>query len=202
MRLISLAPTLFLLFSAFFVFSFETTNLSTELKTTSSRMEPVTAFGLAAGILQFVQFSSDIFKAACDSYQTLQQDNVDRICERLKELSNELDDSLPSAAVPTSHPGRQPLLPREHESKEEILLRDLARRCRQDCEKLVMRLGRLRSGSGPRQFWASLKEALSGSLSSGKDSLRQLQERIKQHESTLTVHMCAVIVWVRCLDTL
>lgn len=159
-----------------------------------SMMEPVTAFGLAAGILQFVQFSSDIFKAAYGSYQTLQRNDVDGICGRLKELSNELDDSLQSAAGPTGHSGRQTLVPRERGSREELLLRDLARSCRQDCENLVTRLGMLRSRSGPRQFWASLKDALNGSLSSGQDSLRHIQDRIKQHESTLTVHMCAVMV--------
>lgn len=157
-------------------------------------MDPVTAFGLAASILQFVQFSSDIFKTAYGSYQTLQRDDVDGICERLKVLSNELDDSLQSAAGPASHSERQPLLPRAHESKAEIFLRDLAKSCRQDCEKLVNRLGILRNRSGPRQFWASLRDALNGSLSSGQDSLHQIQDRIKQHESTLTVHMCAVMV--------
>lgn len=157
-------------------------------------MDPVTAFGLAAGILQFVQFSSDIFKTAYGSYQTLQRYDVDGICERLKVLSNELNDSLQSAAGPASHSERQPLLPRAHESQAEIYLLDLAKRCRQDCEKLVNRLGILRNRSGPRQFWASLRDALNGSLSSGQDSLRQIQDHIKQHESTLTVHMCAVIV--------
>lgn len=157
-------------------------------------MEPVTAFGLAAGILQFVQFSSDIFKTAYGSYQALQRDDVDGICERLKVLSNELDDSLQSAAGPASHSERQPLLPRAHESKAEILLRDLAKSCRQDCDQLVNRLGILRNRSGPRQFRASFRDALNGSLSSGQDSLRQIQDRIKQHESTLTVHMCAVMV--------
>lgn len=157
-------------------------------------MDPVTAFGLAAGILQFVQFSSDIFKTAYGSYRLLQQDGADAICERLKELSNELKDSLQSAAKPQSHSGHPLPFSCEAESKEEILLRNLAKGCHQDCEILITRLGVLRSRSGPRQFWASFKDALSGSLSSGKDSLHQIQDRIKQHESTLTVHMCAVMV--------
>lgn len=194
MGLISLALTFLWLFFDFLAFSLEPIHLSTELKTVTSRMEPITAFGLAAGILQFVQFSSDIFKAAYGSYQTLKRDDVDGICERLIELSSELDDSPQSAARPTSHSGPQQLLPRERESKENVLLRDLAKSCRQDCEKLVERLGMLRDRSGPRQFWASFKDALNGSLSSGQDSLRQIQDRIKQHESTLTVHMCAVMV--------
>lgn len=156
-------------------------------------MEPVAAFGLAAGILQFVQFSSKVFKTAYGSYQALQRDDVDGICGRLKELSHELNDSLQSAARPPSHPGQQPLMPCELESKEEILLRELAESCHQDCEQLVSRLVTLRSRNGPRQFWTSFKDALNVSLSSGKDSLLQIQDRIKQHESTLTAHMCAVM---------
>lgn len=76
--------------------------------------------------------------------------------------------------------------------REELLLHDLAEDCRQDSEKLVTRSSmRIRKHSGPQRFWTSFKDALNGNLSSGQDSLRQIQDRMKYYESTLTVHMCA-----------
>lgn len=158
-------------------------------------MDPVTAFGLAAGVLQFVQFSSDIFKNAYGTLKISQgpiKNGPDAICKRLDELSQELHGRTSpqsSGPRPTSSPASPDI-----DTQEEELLHELAENCRKDCKKLTSRLEMLRRSKGPRRFWKSLKDALKDKVPGDQDSLRQMQDRIKQYESSLTLHMCAVML--------
>lgn len=147
-------------------------------------MDPVTTLGVAAAVLQFIQFSSGLFKGVYSIYKvsrgpSSEPNSLDTIHERLQDISSDL-----------SGPVQRP----DHCSKNETRLYDLAKSCHEDCNVLIARIEKLRGKSGPRAVWSSFREALKESFNTRDNSLRQLQERVMQYESSITLHICAVLM--------
>lgn len=151
-------------------------------------MDPVTAFGLAAGILQFVQFSSGLLKSSAQIYRASRPPSsasdgleLGAVCDRLKSLSSELS--------------KYPQGP-HRPSQNEKFLQDLAKSCQKDCENLLKKLQKLRASGRRKRLWRSFREALEDSFTNAEsDSFRQLQDRLKSYESSLSLHMSAVIMY-------
>lgn len=152
-------------------------------------MDPVTVFGLAAAVLQFVQFSNGLLKSSVKIYATSRPSSsgddaacvaLDAICERLHNLSSDL--SIPAQDSSTSL------------SRNEKVLQDLAIACQKDCEDLVDKLKDVRAKSRRKRFWNSFQEALRDSFQGRPDSFRQFQDRLKAYESSMSLHMSAVIM--------
>lgn len=147
-------------------------------------MDPVTTLGVAAAVLQFIQFSSGLFRGVYSIYKVSrgsspQENSLDTIHGRLQDISSNL-----------SGPAQRP----DHISRNETRLYDLAKSCHGDCNVLIVRIEKLRGKSGPRAVWSSFREALKESFNTREDSLRQLHERVIQYESSMTLHICAVLM--------
>ncbi|KAH8744193.1 hypothetical protein F5883DRAFT_590664 [Diaporthe sp. PMI_573] len=114
-------------------------------------MDPVTAFGLAAGVVQFVQFSNNLLHSSVKIYNasnpsSAQTQTLDALCARLKDVSARL--STPKQGISVNI------------SQNDINLGDLAAACQKDSDMLLAKLRDLRTNSGHRRFWKSLREAL------------------------------------------
>lgn len=154
-------------------------------------MDPVTAFGLAAGVVQFVQFSNRLLKSSVKVYKasnpsSSKAESLDALCERLKGLSTKLSTSKHGISV--------------NISQNDINLRDLAASCQNDCDTLLAKLEDLRARSGRRRFWKSLREALKDGSGMTQDSFQQMQERLRTYESSMSLHMCATLMYVGSND--
>lgn len=147
-------------------------------------MDPVTTLGVAAAVLQFVQFSTSLFKGVYSVYKVSRgsssgPNSLETIHGRLQDISSDL-----------SGPAQRP----DGCSRNETRLYDLATSCHKDCNVLVARIEKLRGRSGPRAVWSSFREALKESFNTREDSLRQLHERVMQYESSVTLYICAVLM--------
>lgn len=148
-------------------------------------MDPVTAFGLAAGVVQFVQFSNRLFTSSVKIYKvsrpsSSQEESLDALCTRLKDLSTKLSTSAHGTS--------------SNISRNDSNLRDLAASCQKDCDALLAKLTDLRAKNSHRRFWKSFREALKDGSGMTQDSFRQLQERLRTYESSMSLHMCAAIM--------
>lgn len=148
-------------------------------------MDPVTAFGLAAGVVQFVQFSNRLLNSSVKIYiasnpSLVQEESLDTLCARLKDLSTKLSTAPHGISV--------------NVSQNDGHLHDLAASCQKDCDTLLAKLMDLRSRSGHRRFWKSIREALKDGSGMTRDSFCQLQDRLKTYESSMSLHMCASLM--------
>lgn len=146
-------------------------------------MDPLSALGIAAAVVQFVQFTADLFNRTRKIYQSGASEKTDRleyIYETLSELSAKL--SSPATGIRFVNTG----LPKDAPS-----LTELATRCRKYCDELLAAIENIRSKSvsGPR-LWRSFRTAMMEVMKKGE--IEQLQERIDSYQRLMVIHLCSV----------
>ncbi|KAH6962433.1 hypothetical protein BKA56DRAFT_174743 [Ilyonectria sp. MPI-CAGE-AT-0026] len=146
-------------------------------------MDPLSALSLAAAVVQFVQFTTDLFNGTRKIYQSGASEKTERleyIYETLSELSANL--SSPSTGIRFVNTG----LPKDTPS-----LTELATRCRKDCDELlaVIESIKSKSASGPR-LWRSFRTAMTEVMKTGE--IEQLRERIGGYQRLMVIHLCSV----------
>lgn len=146
-------------------------------------MDPVSALGLAAAVVQFVQFTASLFNGTRQIYQSGGSERTERleyIHGTLSKLSNEL---LSPAIGP--QPGNSA------RSNHATSLAELATRCKRDCDELLAVFDKIktRSASGPK-LWKSFRLAIMEVMKTGE--IEQLQGRIDSYQRAMVVHLCSV----------
>lgn len=158
-------------------------------------MDPLTAVGLAASILQFVQFGGSLLSKAHQIHTSALgalPDHIDceKVTIRLIDLAEKLKDSLKndfgdaqplSSAITSSR-----MTP--HAEK----LREICNDCIGVSGILLERLERLRwNETDKRRKWKSLRQALKSVWS--KSDLDTIAARLLGYERELELHLCAEI---------
>ena len=137
-------------------------------------MDPFTALGAAANIIQFVSFAAALIsqtkEVSCSAAGcSMKAATLEASYDRLKTLSNEL------ATVSFNPPA----------------IRDLWLACKNDCDRLLGTLQRLRSSNKPNKTWKSFTVALRTVWKASEIS--DLEDRLRRTQSVLTLHICANI---------
>ncbi|KAI0183876.1 hypothetical protein EV127DRAFT_254681 [Xylaria flabelliformis] len=153
-------------------------------------MESLAALGLAAAVVQFVDFAKNLLLDTRDIYRSEKgalEDNLqlEQICEVLKRLSGELvieKDHLVPSRESTYH-----LV-----STEDALgLKNLASSCKADCDELLSIMRNLSVDTGANRRWNSIKASVKNFQRKGQ--IKGLEDRIAKAQNLMTLHVQSVI---------
>ncbi|KAK1635619.1 hypothetical protein BDP81DRAFT_450488 [Colletotrichum phormii] len=144
-------------------------------------MDPFTALGLAAAIIQFVEFGAKLVSNSREIYvstdgRTKEHETLDEICSDLRFLVDDIDEAADLAGEPTKR------------IDEEVALRKLAEKCRNTALELQSLLKSLYCTPGGRV--ASLKQALRAAW--GKRKVDDVEARLKEYRQELMTHLVAI----------
>jgi len=149
-------------------------------------MEPFTALGLAAAIVQFVQFSSRILSASREIYVShnglsKHHESLDGISTHMLKIVEELDHSAIDVGV------------NPFAIKEEEGLVALSTKCKVTAGELQSLLRKLRTTPGGRI--PSFRQAVKGVL--GNRKLGDMEASLKEYRLELMVHLAAITRYER-----
>jgi len=148
----------------------------------TATMETLAALGLAGNIVQFIQFTSQLMKDSSELRKssvgyTAKVLELETLYGHLHELNASIETSLRSASVYISSSGA-------------ASFGNLSTLCKEDCVKLLETVSQLRLQKGSNTGWKSFRAALQ--LHWKKGEIRDLEERLKRTESTITLHTCTM----------
>ncbi|GAB1319138.1 NACHT-NTPase and P-loop NTPases N-terminal domain-containing protein [Madurella fahalii] len=152
-------------------------------------MEPLTALGLAANVIQFVSFASSlIFKireiSTSADGATSEVTTLDTVYGRLHSLSSELELASQRDAMLEAVSEKPDIVNRV------FAINDLSRSCKEDCDKLLNIVQMLKSDDGTKHRWQSFRLALKGVWKS--DEIARLEQRLHYTQTSLTLQVCAL----------
>ncbi|KAI0439403.1 hypothetical protein F4803DRAFT_568545 [Xylaria telfairii] len=156
-------------------------------------MESLAALGLAAAVVQFVDFTKTLLLDTRDIYRSRKgalEENLqlEQICEVLKRLNGELRvEKYPVAAALDS-------VYLAVSAEDVNGLKKLASSCKNDCDELLSIIQDLSVDSGANRGWRSLKASVRNFQQ--KSQIKGLEERITKTQNIMTVHIQSVIRFV------
>jgi hypothetical protein len=146
------------------------------------KMDPLTALGVAASIIQFVDFGSSLVSGSVERYRSAtgasaSNDELESLTEDLRNMSTELE-----VAPHASHTGQL--------SKNEVTLSKLSSKCHDVADELLAMLDDLRV-RGKHKALGSLMQAI---RSMGKEKkIRELRKRLQTIQSSLILCLSAIM---------
>ncbi|KAM7222960.1 hypothetical protein V8F06_001516 [Rhypophila decipiens] len=150
-------------------------------------MEPLVALSLAGSIVQFVQFATQLFNGARALHSSpggssVESSRLEDVYTRLAALRHSM------GTTPTRHSNNGPHISEEDDMTRQLKV--LAANCQEDCNKLLAIVQKLnvKTRSGPG-WWNSFHVAFLEHSRSG--DLEVLRQRINEHQSTITLLLCA-----------
>ena len=155
-------------------------------------MDPLTALGAAANIVQFVSFTSSLISKTRDiSCSTTGRPSdiltLETVYSHFQRLSTDLTTSSISQYGYALESWSSSVELENHFSA----IKDLWLMCKTDCDKLLGIVKKLISTGKPNNLWKSFKMALQTEWKS--DEIADLEERLHRTQSTLTLHICTTI---------
>ena len=154
-------------------------------------MDPLSALGLAGNVVAFVQFSASLVKGTYSIYnsptgQSGELQDLESIYSKLAELSSKLGKPRPGGVCDING--------NDGETESDIAqagsLEQLAEMCREDCEKLLSIVSKLKvKGSRRSRPWKCFAKAM-GEIWRSNDIIK-LQKRIDSCEHAMVVQLCA-----------
>lgn len=151
-------------------------------------MEPLTALGLAAGVVQFVSFASHIIMKTKETHvsasgQTDELLTLETTYTKLYEMSRTLetcsrrDSALEIVEANTDY------------AKNFLAIKDLARNCEGDCQRLLKIVEKLKTSDDSCHRWQALRVALRAAWKGNEIS--ELEKRLHHTQMTLTLLVCS-----------
>jgi uncharacterized protein YjaZ len=139
-------------------------------------LDPLTALGIAANVVQFIDFTIRIIAKSNDIYQSasgslIEHDDLSKVTLDLSTLSTKLRDSVAVTATNAS------LTP------DEQALHDLSKGCFETSQELIKALQRLQNNGKTSRF-RSFRQALKTVWS--KDDIKQVERRVGMYKEELT----------------
>lgn len=151
-------------------------------------MDPLTALGLAAGVVQFVSFAAHLIsktKAVHDSSsgQTDEVVTLEATYTRLQELSQNLETcSRPDPTLEIVEGNTDYV-------KNVLAIKDLSRNCEGDCQRLLKIVDKLKTSGDSHHRWQSFRVALR-TVWKGNE-IAELEQRLHHTQMTLTLLVCS-----------
>lgn len=152
-------------------------------------MDPLTALGLAANVVQFVSFASKLLSASNEIYTSgkvcsSKVSTLETIYEQLQNLSSSLELSSRKDSTLMLVEGTSDFV------KHVFAINELSRACKEDCDRLLEVIRKLRGVEGTRNRWQSFKLALK-TMWKGIE-ISDLEQRLHYMQTTLTVQVCSL----------
>lgn len=156
-------------------------------------MDPLTALGLAAAVVQFVGFASHLVSKIKEiqesaTGQSKQAATLETIYTQLQHLNSRLELSSK----------RDPRLEVVQGSTDLVAhvfaINDLSRICEGDCQRLLDIVRKLQVGNDSRRRWQSFRVALK-TIWKGSE-ITDLEQRLHSTQTTLTLHVCSLTRYV------
>ena len=143
-------------------------------------LDPLTALGLAANVVQFLDYGSKILSKAFELYKegsSAEHDHLNEITQSLKNMTLSFLSNLPS--------GR----PTDHQKG----LADLATSCTRDAQELLDLIGELRV-TGKHRVLKSIEKATRSNLQ--RDKIKALEKRLQNYRSELALQLIGMLRFV------
>lgn len=155
----------------------------------------MTAFGLAANIVSFLEFATKIIHATqeirnSESGCSADVTSLDTLYGHLQLLSDGLTQGTDQrgAVLDFEVTGSK-------ETDHSLLsLKHLAEDCKADCDRLLKVTEKLKTGSHSTSRWSSFVIALRKVWE--KKQIEELEERLKKLQITMNLHVCTVVAYV------
>lgn len=150
-------------------------------------MDPVSALGIAAGVIQFVQFSSAILNSTVKIYQSSQ--GVSHQSQHLSDVYTKLF-HLSSGLQTEAFPDESTANASNFVQGCSSAIIQLGKDCKADCDRLLDIVSKLQLCRSNGRWWKSFRIALKEYLKS--DEISYLQKRIENYETTIMMHLCTL----------
>ncbi|KAH8763193.1 hypothetical protein F5883DRAFT_377791, partial [Diaporthe sp. PMI_573] len=149
-------------------------------------MDPLTAFGLAASVVQFVTFTGGLLKKSIEIHDSSSGlPNALDIHDAYQELTR-LSSSLRDITE-----GDRDVSTIDREIRRDIeSVKELAITCKSDCETLLNVVGKLRVEDGRGRRIKSLRGAFMALLKDGE--IKRLEKRLAETERQITLYLCHI----------
>ncbi|KAK4443820.1 hypothetical protein QBC34DRAFT_198642 [Podospora aff. communis PSN243] len=151
-------------------------------------MEAIVAVGLASNVAQFLDFATKLVSESREIYRssrgtTSEFESLDSMCTLLGRLSDGLAPPVPPNQLHNIPVHSRPI-------REEILLAEVAVKCKKASEALRTDLERMRLEASARGRTASLRQAFAGWL--GRPRIAKLQREVEDCRKDLLICLEAV----------
>lgn len=149
-------------------------------------MDPLTAFGLAASVVQFVAFAGGLLKTSIEIHDSVsglpKSLDIDEVYQELTGLNSSLRDLTGvDAALDRVHDGIR---------KDTESIKALARTCESDCEALLKIVGKIKVENGRGRGFKSLRAAFMALRKDGE--IKLLEKRLADAERQITLYLCHI----------
>jgi hypothetical protein len=141
-------------------------------------MDPLSALGVAASVVQFVDFAGKIVFKARDIYKSSQgslqeNDQTETVTKRLQEMANQLNNAVhqSKAHLAAGGPSNEPL-------SFAVRISDVCKECIEVSKELLSKLGNLKvPKDSQHRRWKSFRQALKSVCS--KHEVEALAKRLR-----------------------
>lgn len=153
-------------------------------------LDALSALGVAASVVQFIEFSSKLISRSTELYKgsrnaLIETQELADVSERIIKLNNGLQDSLKNLSrSPDSSTRHKKLSPSEE------ALGQVSLECTRIAEEFMASLQKLLSPSD-RRVWKSCRQAFETLWN--KDGLETMQRRLNHQKEQLVLHLLVVI---------
>lgn len=155
-------------------------------------MDPLSAFGLAGTIAQFVGFAAKLISITVNIHGSSggahdEMENIEDVYSKLVEFSSGLQIDLvvePQVAID----GFKNPLPRYQDELRAI--QELSASCRRDCNQLLDIVREIQLGKTSKATLKSFRSALKFLMKS--DEISQIDKRLQRTQSSLTLQICSL----------
>ncbi|KAL1850954.1 hypothetical protein Daus18300_012745 [Diaporthe australafricana] len=153
-------------------------------------MDPLTALGLAAGVIQFVSFAAHLVSRTKEIHEsatgkTKETATLESLYTKLQQMSLRLEESSKRDATLEIVEGSTDFV------NHVFAINDLSRICEGDCRRLLNIVSKLKAGGdGAQRRIQTLRVALKTSWKS--DEIAELEKRLHRTQTTITLHVCAL----------
>lgn len=157
-------------------------------------MDPVSALGIAAAVVQFVEFAYSLISTSNEIFHAtkgvrLENLELEEVYGMLYRLGAELE-IRPRPEGTTSTLGSA--LP---SSKQVSDLRQLSEACKSDCDELLKILRKLTVEEGRNRLWRSVKAALQNAASRRK--IAEIEARLERTQRTMSLLIANITRYLR-----
>ena len=140
-------------------------------------MDPITALGAAASILQFVQFAGSLITTGSEIFQSAQgatAENlvIEDVYGKLKTLSEKLSDQQLAATILKD---------------EDKVIAELSAQCKRDCNELLRVVSNLTVDGKKNRLWKSVKASLRSVWDASK--IDEMEKRLGRTQGILLLHI-------------
>ena len=157
-------------------------------------MDPLTAIGLAANVVQFVSFASELLSKSNEIYNSAKGCSskvftLETIYEQLQNLSSSLE-------LSSRKDSNLLLVERTSDFVKHVFaINELSRSCKEDCDRLLKVLCELQGGGGSKNRWRCFKLTLK-TIWKGSE-ISDLEQRLHYTQTTLTLQICSLMRYQR-----